>query len=110
MIASRLCFCRKALALVAALKPLGETPRLFQVWADGEGDDVYTNKDYAAFGLTPAEDTRNAVQSTGRMAGAYLAALVFHRYFTGRSGAEATHRPWGLRREDAAMLVRLNGA
>ena len=48
MIASRLCFCRKALALVAALKPLGETPRLFQVWADGEGGDVYTNKDYAA--------------------------------------------------------------
>jgi len=43
------------------------------------------------------------------VAGAYLAALVFYRYFTGRTGAEATWRPSGLSAEDAAALVRLNG-
>ena len=40
------------------------------------------------------------------MAGAYLAALVFYRHFTGRSGAAAAYRPWGLSADDAALLSR----
>jgi hypothetical protein len=43
------------------------------------------------------------------VAGSYLGALAFYRYFTGRSGAEAAYRPGGLRSQDAAALVRLNG-
>jgi hypothetical protein len=43
------------------------------------------------------------------VAGTYFAALVFYRFFTGRTGAEATWRPRGLSPQDAAMLVRLNG-
>jgi hypothetical protein len=42
------------------------------------------------------------------VAGTYLAALVFYRYFTKRSGAEATYRPWGMSAADAAMLVQLS--
>ena len=41
------------------------------------------------------------------VAGTYLAALVFYRQFTGRSGAEATWRPGGLSAEDAAKLQRI---
>jgi hypothetical protein len=129
-----------------ALKPLHETPLLFQVWADGDGSKVYADKDSRAFGSTPAEDARNAAESTERLArrlglpvvavgqafeaarktpgapdvygpdhhhpsvaGTYLAALVFYRFFTGRTGAEATYRPRGLSEQDAAMLVRLAG-
>jgi hypothetical protein len=43
------------------------------------------------------------------VAGSYLGALAFYRYFTGRTGAEATYRPRGLSDQDAAALVRLNG-
>ncbi len=43
------------------------------------------------------------------VAGTYLAALVFYRRFTGRSGADATYRPWGMSAADAAMLVQLSG-
>jgi hypothetical protein len=43
------------------------------------------------------------------VAGTYLAALVYYRFFTGRTGAEATWRPPGLSRADAALLVKLNG-
>jgi hypothetical protein len=43
------------------------------------------------------------------VAGTYLGALAFYRYFTGRSGAEATYRPRGMNEQDAAALVRLNG-
>jgi hypothetical protein len=43
------------------------------------------------------------------VAGTYLSALVFYRFFTGRTGAEATYRPQGLSAQDAALLVRLNG-
>jgi hypothetical protein len=39
-------------------------------------------------------------------AGSYLAALVFYRFLTGRSGAEATYRPWGMSAPDAATLVK----
>jgi hypothetical protein len=129
-----------------ALRPLHEAPLLFQVWADGEGSDLYTNKDSGAFGSTPAEDARNAAEGTERLsrrlglpvvavgrafeaarethgapdvygpdhhhpsvAGTYLAALVFYRFFTGRTGAEATYRPHGLSQQDAALLVRLSG-
>jgi hypothetical protein len=107
-----------------ALRPLGETPLLFQIPGDGDGSPVYANKDYAAFGWTPADDARNAAESTQRLgrrlglgvvpvglafeaaretkgapdvwgpdhhhpsvAGTYLAALVFYRALTGRTGA-----------------------
>jgi hypothetical protein len=43
------------------------------------------------------------------VAGTYLAALVFYRSFTGRSGAQATWRPNGLNAQDAATLVQLSG-
>lgn len=43
------------------------------------------------------------------VAGTYLAALVFYRAFTGRSGAEATWRPSGLSAQDAALLVQASG-
>jgi hypothetical protein len=43
------------------------------------------------------------------VAGTYLGALVFYRYFTGRTGAEATYRPSGLSAADAATLVTLSG-
>jgi hypothetical protein len=42
------------------------------------------------------------------VAGTYLAALVFYRFFTGRTGAEATYRPNGLSARDAAALMRLS--
>jgi hypothetical protein len=126
-----------------ALRSLNEAPLLFEVWADGEGSDVYT---HASYHLTPADDARSAAASTNSLghslglpvvavgqafeaaretpgapnlydadhhhpsvAGTYLAALVFYRLFTGRSGAEATWRPEGLSAQDAAILVRLNG-
>ena len=43
------------------------------------------------------------------VAGSYLGALVFYRFFTGRTGAEATYLPRGLGKQDAGILVRLNG-
>ena len=51
-----------------ALKPLGVTPVLFEVWADGDGSDAYTSQDYAAFGLSPDKDAQNAAESTDRIA------------------------------------------
>ncbi|MGH7735022.1 MAG: hypothetical protein ACREOE_15380, partial [Gemmatimonadales bacterium] len=44
------------------------------------------------------------------VAGAYLAALEFYQYFTGRSGEAATFRPWGLSAKDTAKLVQLSAA
>jgi hypothetical protein len=41
------------------------------------------------------------------VAGTYLAATVFYRYLTGRTGAEATYRPHGVSAQDAATLVGL---
>lgn len=43
------------------------------------------------------------------VAGTYLAALMFYRHFTGRSGAEATYRPWGMSEADAAALLEASG-
>jgi len=43
------------------------------------------------------------------VAGTYLAALVFYRFFTGRSGAESGYRPWGLSASEAAVLVEVAG-
>ena len=43
------------------------------------------------------------------VAGAYLAALMFYKRFTGRSGAEATYRPWGLSEAEAAALLEASG-
>jgi hypothetical protein len=42
-------------------------------------------------------------------AGTYLAALTFYRYFTKRSGAETTYRPWGMTAAEAAVLVQASG-
>ncbi|WP_395021926.1 DUF4886 domain-containing protein [Dongia sp.] len=39
-------------------------------------------------------------------AGTYLAALTFYRYFTHRSGAETTYRPFGMSAAAAAVLVQ----
>jgi len=41
--------------------------------------------------------------------GTYLAALMFYRFFTGRSGAESTYRPWGMTASEAAVLVEAAG-
>ena len=43
------------------------------------------------------------------VAGTYLAALMFYKRFTGRSGAEATYRPWGLSEAEAAALLEASG-
>jgi hypothetical protein len=43
------------------------------------------------------------------LAGTYLGALVFYRYFTGRDGAQATYRPFGMSAADASALVALSG-
>jgi hypothetical protein len=43
------------------------------------------------------------------IAGTYLAALVFYRFFTGRSGAESDYRPWGMSADEAALLVKAAG-
>jgi len=42
------------------------------------------------------------------VAGTYLAALVFYRAFTGRTGAEAGYRPWGMTKADAKILSAIN--
>jgi hypothetical protein len=129
------------------LRPLGAKPLLFEVWADGDGSALYTNKAYAAYAAaTPAGETGKAAENTKRLgrelgldvvevgdafqaareipgapdvlgpdhhhpsvAGTYLAALVFYRRLTERSGADATYLPRGLSREDAAALLRASG-
>jgi hypothetical protein len=135
---------RAAEAWSAALKPTGATPVVFEVWADADGGDAYTDKDYATYGQTSEREAANALQSTQTLAsrigtsavlvgqafetaretpgvpdvwgpdrhhpsaaGTYLAALVFYRYLTGRTGAETTYRPLGLSAEDAAKLQRI---
>ena len=131
---------------VDALRPLGATPVLFQVWADADDSVAYTDKSWATFGWTSARDATESLRSTERLAtrigtpvapvgeafdtasrtpgapdvwgpdrhhpsvaGTYLAALVFYRQFTGRTGAEATWRPNGLSADDAAKLQRIAG-
>jgi len=42
-------------------------------------------------------------------AGSYLAALAFYRFFTQRSGAESSYRPWGVSAADKALLVEAAG-
>jgi hypothetical protein len=128
-----------------ALRPQGITTVLFETWADGDGSEIYTNKDAPTFGSTSEKDAANSANATSALAqalslqvvsvgdafeaarerkgapdvwgpdhhhasvaGAYLAAVVFYRYLTGRTGAEATYRPDGLSAQDAATLVQLN--
>ena len=135
---------QSAQAWIDALRPTGATPVLFEVWADGDGSEVYTDRQYSTFGSTSAHDAQSVIASTRSLAsrvgagvapvgqafdtarqtpgapdvwgpdrhhpsvaGTYLAALVFYRQFTGRSGAEATWRPGGLSAEDAAKLQRI---
>jgi hypothetical protein len=58
--------------------------------------------------LTPgAPDVRGPDGLHPSVAGTYLAALVIYRYFTGRTGLEATYRPFGLGADDAAKLQRI---
>jgi hypothetical protein len=134
-------------AWLDALKPTGATPLIFQVWADGDGSEVYTNKDYPTFGTSSEDAAAESLRSTQSLgsrvgapvvyvgqafetarktpgapdvwapdrhhpsvAGTYLAALVFYRYLTGRTGAEATYRPHELSAEDAAKLQQVAAA
>jgi hypothetical protein len=129
-----------------ALRPLGATPLVFQVWADADDSQAYGDRDYATFGWTSAREAAESFRSTESLAssigapavlvgqafetarqtpgapdvwgpdrhhpsvaGTYLAALVFYRFLTGRSGAEATWRPGGLSAEDAAKLQAIAG-
>ncbi len=71
---------------------------------------VAVGQAFEAARLTPgAPDLYGRDHHHPSVAGTYLGALAFYRYFTGRSGAEATYRPRGLSNQDAATLVRLNG-
>ena len=131
---------------VAALRPQGITPVLFQVWGDDKGSIIYSDPKMRLYGETPADDAADSAQASAELgeslkmpvvwvgrafsmagmidgvpdlygpdhhhasaAGAYLAALVFYRYFTGRSGSEATYRPFGMSAASAAKLVELSG-
>lgn len=40
------------------------------------------------------------------VAGSYLAALVFYRQLTGRTGAEAPYHPFGVSAQDAGVLLK----
>lgn len=61
---------RAAAAWTEALRPLGETPLLFQVWGDGDGDGsaAYTDKQAPTFGWTPVDAARGALDSTQNLA------------------------------------------
>ena len=52
-----------------------------------------------------APDLYRPDQHQPNLVGTYLAALVFYRHLTGRSGAEATYRPDGLSIEAAKFLA-----
>lgn len=127
-----------------ALRPQGVTSLVFEDWADGDGSEIYTNKQYPTFGSTSEKDAARSANATAALgkalglhvvsvgdafeaaretngapdvwgpdhhhasvAGTYLAAIVFYRFLTGRSGAEATYRPNGVSAQDAATLVGL---
>lgn len=57
-----------------------------------------------------APDLYQADRHHPSLAGSYLAALVVYKFFTGRTGAEATYHPWGMSDADAALLVRVNAS
>ena len=44
------------------------------------------------------------------LAGSYLAALVFYKVLTGRTGGQASYHPWGMSDADAALLVRISSS
>jgi hypothetical protein len=58
--------------------------------------------------------TQNAPELLGfdhhhaSVAGTYLAALVFYRALTGRTGTTAMYRPWGMSKRDAGLLAQAN--
>jgi hypothetical protein len=56
-----------ATAWTEALQPLGETPVLFQVWADGAASEAYTNPRYSAFGSTPERSAQDSDAATDRL-------------------------------------------
>ena len=130
-----------------AVRSLNEEPIYFQIWAEGSGSSIYSNRNYVTFGRTPAEESAADSEGTARLAaklgmsyapvgdaferaaetpgapdlygpdrrhpslaGSYLAALVFYKLFTGRTGAEATYHPWGMSDADAALLVRISSS
>lgn len=67
---------RNLSAWMAALRPLGTTALLFEVWADGDGADTYTDSQYAAFGSTPKQDARKAADKSETLAQEFSLSLV----------------------------------
>jgi hypothetical protein len=59
---------QSAQAWVDALRPTGATPVVFGVWADGDGSQVFTDRQYPTFGSTSARDAQNAMESTRSLA------------------------------------------
>ena len=51
-----------------AVKALGETPVLFEIWGDGDGSDLFTRQGSPAYGRTPNQESRYAAQATQRLA------------------------------------------
>jgi hypothetical protein len=62
----------------------------------------------AAYETRGAPDVLGPDHHHPSVAGTYLAALVFYRYFTGRTGEAVTYRPAGLSAQGAAALKRIN--
>jgi hypothetical protein len=58
------------------------------------------------FGVRAGADLYQRDLHHASHAGAYLAALTFYRYFTNRSGAATTYRPWGMSAAEAAVLIQ----
>jgi hypothetical protein len=64
---------------------------------------------YAAVQSGRAPDLYQPDRHHPSRAGSYLAALAFYRFFTGRSGAASSYRPWGVSAADKAVLVEAAG-
>ena len=59
-----------------ALRPIGAAALLFEVWADGDGSDSYTNSASVAFGHTPKQDAEIAADKSQTLAQEYHLSLV----------------------------------
>jgi hypothetical protein len=64
---------------------------------------------YFAAAAAGAPDLYRSDRHHPSRAGSFLAALAFYRHFTGRSGAEATYRPFGVSAAEAAVLIEAAG-
>ncbi|HEY2709363.1 MAG TPA: hypothetical protein VGI95_15040 [Caulobacteraceae bacterium] len=117
------------------VRALGQTPVLFEDWGDGAGSANLAGRtpaEEAAAAISNTEglgyrmnlevvpvgaaferarttsdspDLYQADRHHPSPAGSYLAAMVFYRYFTGRSGEGATYRPLGMSAADAKALI-----